>query len=424
MNGREALRAARREIAANKARSALSFAAISVGAAALLYTFAQTRGMRRSLAENLALMGPGRLTIERSQAYVSKGRSPGLTLDDADAIRREFPDLYMVAPRTVNWSARFGAERVSAQGMRVIGTGPEWRRRDWVYALRGRFINQWDMDHQSRVCVVVLPAGWHKKPWWANYWKRDTTYDAYALHHDLLGTQVRLEDSYFTVVGVLTPPPRDLDPRWESWSTPNVIVPLPAYQRRVQPSWMRASQIGEILIDTGDAATLGQRRREIERLLLQRHRGEPDFQIHDMQEAIEGELKKQRKNLRTALALGLVGLLAGGIGIMNVTLAAIFSRVKEIGVRRALGATPADILAQFVAEAALLGLAGGVAGVALGLVGVQYLKSVSERPSMVQLAWPQLVLVVAIGALVSAAFAAAPAWQASRLDPVEALKAE
>ena len=424
MNLSEAFRAAGREISANKVRSALSFAAISVGAASLLYTCAYTRGMQRTLADNLTLMGPGRLTIEQRSAYVSKGLSPGLTLDDAYAIRREFPDLYMVAPRTMNWSGRFVAEHVDTRRVRVLATGPEWRRRDWVYALRGRFLNQWDMDHQSRVCLVVLPPGWHKKPFWASFWNRTDPFGDYVVHHDLLGRQIRLEDSYFTVVGVLAPPPRDLDPRWESWSTPNVVVPMTAFQQRLQPRWMRPTLIEEILIDTGDAATLGRRRREIEQLLLQRHRGEPDFEIHDMQEAIESELAKQRKNMRTALALGLVALLAGGIGIMNVTLAAIFSRVREIGVRRALGATPADILAQFVVEAGLLGLAGGLAGLGLGLVGVRYLKEIAERPSMVQLGWLQCVLVVVVGMLVSAAFAAAPAWQASRLDPVEALRAE
>lgn len=424
MNLSEAWRAAAREIAANKTRSALSFAAISVGAASLLYCSAQALGMRSMLAQNISLMGPGRLTVERQSAYISKGLSRGLTLDDVEAIRKAFPDLYMVAPYSMNWSGRFVGERFHSDNVRILGTGPEWRRRDWVFALRGRFINQWDLDHQSRVCDVVLPAGWYKKPFWANFWNESNPYHDYVLHHDLLGRQIRLADSYFTVVGVMTPPPRDLDPRWERWGTPDVIVPTPAYQQRLQPRWARTDQIDRILIDTGDAATLSQRRRDIEQLLLQRHRGEPDFQIHDMQEAVESELKKQRKNLRTALILGLVALLAGGIGIMNVTLAAIFSRVKEIGVRRALGATPADILAQFLVEAALLGVTGGVAGVSLGIVGVHFLKMIAERPGMIQLGWAQCAAAVVVGTLISAAFAAVPAWQASRLDPVEALRAE
>jgi putative ABC transport system permease protein len=423
VNLREALRAGSREIYANKARSTLSFAAVSVGVASLLYTLAQTRGMQESLKKNLDLMGPGRITVEAKSGYTSKGLSEGLTLADAEAIRRQFPDLYMVFPWTFQWSGRFYHGSLYSPAIKILGTGPQWRKRDWVYKLRGRFINQWDEDHQARVCVLVLPPGWHKKPFWANFWHRDNPYEQYALHHDLLGQHVRLDDSYFTVVGVLTPPPRDLDPRWESWNTPNAIVPISTFQLRLQPSWVGPRQVGMISIDTGSEATLSRRRRDIHQLLLSRHRGEQDFEINDMREAIETELEKQRKYVKAALALGIVALLAGGIGIMNVTLAAIFSRVREIGIRRAVGASPADILAQFVLEAGLLGAAGGVAGVGIGLGGVYYLKQMTGS-DVARMSWLHCLAAVAVGAAISAAFAAVPAWQASRLDPVEALKAE
>ena len=423
MNLDEALRSGAREINANKFRSALSFAAVSVGVASLLYTLAQTRGMQEALDKNIVLMGPGRMSVEAKSSYISKGLSEGLTLDDTVALRRQFPDLYMTYPTVSLWSGRFLHGRLQSRNMKVLGTSPEWRRRDWVYTLRGRFINQWDMDHQSRVCVLVEPAGWFHKPFWANFWRRDNPYDDYALRHDLLGQQVRLEDSYFTVVGVLKPPPQDLDPRWETWATPNAIVPVTAFQQRLQPSWMRPHGIESIVIDTGSEQTLSRYRREIQQFLLRRHREEEDFDISDMREAIEGEMEKQRKYVNAALALGIVALLAGGIGIMNVTLAAIFSRVREIGIRRAVGATPGDIMAQFLVEAGLLGAAGGVAGVGLGLVGVWYLKKMTDK-DLAHMTWLHCLAVVGVGALVSAAFAAVPAWQASRLDPVEALRAE
>ena len=423
MNWDEALRSGAREINANKFRSALSFAAVSVGVASLLYTLAQTRGMEEALQKNVDLMGPGRITVEAKNNYVSKGLSLGLTSSDAEALRREFPELYMVYPTAFSWGGRFLHGRLESRNMRILGTSPEWRRRDWVYTLRGRFISQWDVDHQSRVCVLVEPAGWFHKPFWASYWRHDNPYDDYTLRHDLLGQQVRLEDSYFTVVGILKPPPRDLDPRWESWGTPNAIVPITAFQQRLQSKWSRPHEIESIVIDTGSESTLPKFRREIQDLLLRRHRGEEDFDIQDMREAIESELEKQRKYVKAALALGIVALLAGGIGIMNVTLAAIFSRVREIGIRRAVGATPGDIMAQFLVEAGLLGAAGGAAGVGLGLIGVWYLKKMTDK-DLAHLTWLHCLAVVAVGALVSAAFAAVPAWQASQLDPVEALRAE
>jgi len=423
VNLREAFRAGAREIAANKFRSGLSFAAVSVGVASLLYTMAQTRGMEEGLAKNLELMGPGRMTIEQKQNYVSKGLSAGLTYADVLALKRELPDLYMVEPRS--WaSVDLFSGRSKVDGVDIRGTTPDSRRRDWVYKLRGRFLNEWDVEQRARVAVLIEPAVWIKKPFWAKFWGQDEPYDAFAKRRDLLGERVRLGMTVFTVVGVLTPPPRDLDPRWNSWNNPNVLVPITAYQQAFG-RWMQTpDSIDEIIVDTGDERTLAARRRQIEAILKRRHRGEEDFEIRDEREAIESRMEKMRKEVKVGLALGLVALLAGGIGIMNVTLATIFARVREIGIRRAIGASRADILAQFLLEAALLGAAGGVAGVALGLGGVHWLSGLAGSRKLAEIGWLHCVEGVALASFVSAAFAFLPAYRASRLDPVEALKAE
>lgn len=423
MNLREALRAGAREISANKFRSALSFTAVSVGVASLLYTTAQTRGMQEALALNLELMGPGRMTIEKKQNYVSKGLSSGLTYADAVALRRELPDLYMVEPHSSSWGSQLVSGRSTVKGVRVIGTTPEFRKRDWVYKLRGRFINEWDVAHRARVVVMVEPAIWIKKPFWAKYWSRENPYDAFVKRRDLLGMRIRLEDSVFTVVGVMTPPPRDKDPRWNSWVTPNAVVPITAFQESLERSGV-PDTVDEIRVDTGDERTLASRRRQVEAILKRRHRGEEDFDIKDEREAIESELTEMRKNAKTGLVLGLVALLAGGIGIMNVTLATIFARVREIGIRRAIGASRGDILALFLIEAAMLGAAGGAAGVALGLGGIRWLATLGGSRKLAEITWLQCAEGIALAALVSAAFALIPAYRASRLDPVEALRAE
>lgn len=423
MNLREALRAGGREIIANKFRSTLSFAAMSVGVASLLYTTAQTRGMQEALAKNLELMGPGRMTVEEKRNYTSRGLSQGLTYADAQALRRELPDLFMVEPRSFSGS-KLVYGRSSVDGVAVTGTTSDFRKRDWVYALRGRFLNEWDVEHRSRVAVLIQPAGWVKKPFWAKFWGQDEPYVAFARRHDLLGARIRLQDSVFTVVGVLTPPPRDKDPRWDSWSTPNILVPITAFQRSFARGGQRPGAVDEIRIDTGSERTLAARRKQIESILRRRHRGEEDFEIKDQREEIESEMEDMRKYVKAGLALGVVALLAGGIGIMNVTLATIFARVREIGIRRAIGAGREDILAQFLLEAAMLGAAGGVAGVALGLAGVQWLSGLAGSRDLAKVTWLHCAEGVVLAALVSAAFAAIPAYRASRLDPVEALKAE
>ena len=424
MNVLEAARASWRELSANRSRSALSFAAVSVGVASLLYTAAQTRGMQLELERNVELMGPGRLTVEKSREYISTGLSPGLTMGDVQAIREELPELYMVDAQSEDWLDLIPASYRPGEKVphaRVRGVSEQWRRRDWVYKLHGRFLNAADLRDDARVCVLLKPGGWHKKPFWANFWTPDEPIGELLKHHDALGTAVRIKDSLFTVVGILDLPPRDLDPRWDSWDNPDALVPITTYRRVVDGSTQES--IDEIHLDTGDEKTIARDRRIIEDLMLRRHRGEKDFEVKDMREAIAGEMDQLKKYVTAGLALGIVALLAGGIGIMNVTFATIFSRVKEIGIRRAVGASRGDILSQFLIEAALLGLAGGVAGLLLGLIGVHFLEAWADR-KVASIAWYHGVFAIGTGALVSAIFAFYPAYQASALDPVEALRNE
>lgn len=423
MNLGEAARAAAREIRIHKVRSLLSFSAISVGAASLLYTLAQTRGMQEALRKNLELMGPGALTISAKEHYVSRGLSKGLTVADADAIRAEMPDLYMVSPTARSWNARPHFEGKRLDGASALGVTPEWRRRNWVYRLRGRFLNARDVAESARVCLVVEPGGWFKKPFWASFWNYHSEYDTLVSRRDLLGRSLELGGHAFQVVGVLRLPPRDLDPRWEKWGNPSIVLPLTAYDVYLAPGRRAPGAIDKIQVDTGDERTLGAARHRIEQILTNRHRGERDFEVKSDRQDLEDSIREQNKDVAVALALGIVALLSGGIGILNVTLAAVYSRMREIGIRRALGAERADVIALFVSEASLLGLAGGIAGVGLGAAGIDTLAKSADK-QVIELAWYHAAGMIALSAAVAAAFSAYPAWLASRLDPVEAMREE
>ena len=387
MNLGEAARAAAREIRIHKLRSLLSFSAISVGAASLLYTLAQTRGMQQAVSRNLELMGPGALAIEHKRDYVSRGLSKGLTVDDAQALRAQMPALFMVSPTAQSWNADLTYEGRRVESTSVVGVTPEWRRRNWVYTQRGRFFSERDQREAARVCIVIEPGGWFKKPFWASFWNWEPGFDKIV-------------------------------------SRPDLLVPLATFSRFLgSRRGNTPGAVDEISIDTGDEKTLGPSRRRIETILKQRHRGEEDFEVKNQRQELEDSIREENKYVLVALILGVVALISGGIGILNVTLAAVYSRVREIGIRRALGAERSDVMALFMAEAALLGLAGGVAGVVLGVIGIEKLAKAADR-DVVDMAWYHAVAMVALSSAVAAAFSAYPAWLASRLDPVEALREE
>lgn len=416
-----------REIRANKARSILSFSAVSVGVASLLYTFAQVRGMHEETEKALRLMGPGRLSVKAKQGYVSKGLSPGLTTDDAEEIRA-LPGLHMAYPKAGRWGGEAFYQGRRYENLRFVGTTPDWAKRDWVYTLRGRFFSDRDVKTVARVCVVVEPGGWVEKPFWARFWGEDGAFELMVQRTDLLGRELRLGEHLFTVVGVLREPPRDKDPRWtgHEWGGDGlVLAPITGFHQYLLAPWdqNRPKGVDQIEVDTGDEATVPSVRKRIEQLLTRKHRGEVDFEVSDSREEIANRLSETRGYIIIGMALGSVAILAGGIGIMNVTLATIFLRVKEIGIRRALGASRLDIVAQFVAEAMLLGLCGGAAGVGLGYAGIELIARQAGR-DIAQLTLWHMVASLAIAALTGFVFSVAPAWRASGLDPVEALRNE
>lgn len=412
------------EIRAHKTRSAMTSLSLAIGIAAMLFTFSQTAGMMKRYGQALELAGPGRLVISPKNDYKSKGLSPGLTYQDALEIRRLYPELHMVSPRNTAWRTRGRLDAFSDDGLRMLGITPDWAKRDWVYTVRGRMISKRDVDTAARVCVLVETGKWIKKPFWARYFPEQAL-TKYISRHDPIGKRMLLGDHLFTVVGVLKEPPRDLDPRWfREWAGAGlVLTPSTAFMQYLTPSYQKNPEVVEkIDVDTGDAETASLYLRRLKVLLTQRHRGEPDFEIKDYREIMQGALKQMKEFVLSIMIIGIVAILASGIGIMNVTLATIFSRVKEIGVRRALGATRADIVWQFTSEAMMLGVMGGAMGTVIGVIGIWALAPREERMLEISALHVAGALLIALGT--GFVFALYPAWKASRFDPVEALHYE
>lgn len=430
MNIAESLRTGFLELWSHKTRSFLSFFAIAIGVAAFLYTFATIAGMQLRMRKAMELAGHGRININtgrmRATAKDAARSYRELSVEDAYAIRREFPSLKMVSPRYYTWNATIYHGPL-AEGSSISGVDTDYMKSDWVYKLRGRFITEADVANASSVAVLIeeadFPPG--KKPAWMKYWyggggRKDPVQD-YFRRTNLLGEKIRVNNTILTVIGILEKPTWNDDPRWfrmSYYGDPDIIVPLTTFPRHFSAS----SGLSEISIDTGRQNNVADMQRQIENLLTARHGGK-NFEARTLMDLAKEQMANQKKWAYTFLTIGIVAILAGGIGIMNVTLATIFSRIKEIGIRRAIGATRSDILLQFIIEAMLLGLVGGILGIGLGMGMIHYLSDPSDK-NLRNFTWWIPAVSVLIAIFTGFIFSLYPAYTASKLDPVEALRYE
>ncbi|MBI4656249.1 MAG: ABC transporter permease [Elusimicrobia bacterium] len=426
----ESLRTGTLEIFHHKMRSFLTFFSISIGVISILYSLTLIYSMNFRTRKALEAAGPGRIVIKmkerwRAESDIEKKQArDSLTLEDALAVEKQFPELYMVSPTLRKWIEFRAGAFTEWQG--VMGITPKWKNRGWVYKVHGRFLNQHDIDTNARVCVIIRKGGWIKKPRWVKFYEWKDRFQEYVKHNDLLGKAIKLGDNIYTVVGVLEEPPLEKNPRTfldiGDWM-PTVMAPVTTVQRFVA-GWANSDGIDEINVDTGKESTINSYKIKIQKLIAARHGGRTHFlEIKDFREIIKDKLASKQRDMYTVLIIGIIAILAGGVGIMNVTLATIYSRIKEIGIRRAIGAARSDIMAQFIIEAMLLGFFGGVAGILVGMTGIQYLASKGDSDMMMFQWWMPFISILAA---VFTGFIAAvyPAYQASKLDPVEALRYE
>jgi putative ABC transport system permease protein len=412
MNAWECLRSAVRALRANLLRSALTMLGIVIGVAAVIAMVAVGSGAQtqvadqiRSLGSNLLLVQPG--SSREGAVRRGAGSRQNLTEEDAAAIATEVPDVLTAAPTvagdahlvhgSLNWSSLVG------------GVTPGYLiARDWNVA-KGRAFTSEEVDTAAKVVVLGATVAKELFP-----------------DQEPLGQPVRIGNVPFTVIGVLgekgqaAASGRDQDDV--------ALVPLSAAKLRVLGARSQVSRraIDFIMVKATSTEALASVQEQIERLLRQRHRlaphAEDDFQVREPAAAMEAQAKAARSLTLFLAAVASVSLVVGGISIMNITLVSVTERTREIGLRQALGARRSDIRNQFLIEAVMLCLLGGLTGVALGIGAAVAISEILGWAISVSL----LAVLVAFGfaGAVGVFFGFYPAHKASRLDPIEGLRFE
>ena len=397
----------------HKLRSFLTMLGIIFGVAAVIAMLSIGEGAKQEALEQIKLMGIDNVIVRDTgvtggDASAEEQRSNfslGLDLEDAAAAAEVLPSVTAVAPqKEYALTASYGDQSVQTT---VLATTPDYSR---IYNFRpvsGAFIT--DMDIRDRAQVCVLGAGI----------KEDLFY-----YRDPVGQKIRLGDEWFTVVGVME---RRAVSAGTSSDVVNrdvnrdVYVPISSAHSRFELPAL-ASQVDQLTLKVGDPARINETAVILNRMLVRRHNGVQDFRIIIPEELLRQSQETQRIFNIVMGAIAGISLLVGGIGIMNIMLATVLERTKEIGIRRAVGATRRDIMSQFLVESIFLSFLGGLIGIGLGF-GLTKIISLYAQWSTIVSSFA-VVLSFGVSAAVGIVFGAYPAAKAAKLDPIESLRYE
>jgi macrolide transport system ATP-binding/permease protein len=397
----EHFKQASRVILGNKLRSFLSMLGVLIGVACVITMLALGRGAREAITEQLSRMGSNLLSIRPGSVKVHGVEGVAatrLTFDDVRAIK-EIPGVKEVGPQvTGQGQLVYGNKNWST---RVNGVTPEYAGMRNQEPVAGRFFTTGEDQGRERVVLIGK-----------------TVKEALFGNEEPLGQTIKINRVSFQVLGVLP----SLGANAFHDQDDVVVIPLMTAMKRL----LGKDYVDQIDVEISDLKQMPVAQEEINQLIIRRHRLTPDrydsFNIRNYAD-IQAALSSTTKTFGVLLgAVAAISLVVGGIGIMNIMLVSVKERTREIGLRKALGATPRDILMQFLVEAVMITFLGGLAGIILAGVISWLIATLAQWKMIITL--DSLLLAFIFSAGVGIVFGLWPAKQAAALDPIRALRYE
>lgn len=431
-----------KEIKAHKFRSFLTMLGIILGVASLLSMFALTEGSARGMREVLAGRGGVEVVYvtskEPSEEVIDIAfLSPGRTMLDAEAIEKGAPLIDLVAPESHLHAAVSCSNRVKRS--MVTGATPEFYEMGRYELKHGRMLTQLDVDNYSRVVVLGNSVV-------EDLWPDKTDYNP-------VGEMIRINGKPFTVVGTfplfesdsmrrrretgLTAAADELrkrrgrkkgSRRWDAYSEKNnaVLIPITTmfydFKSASNADGTPNYKLDRLAIRIADLTTFEESINQVKTVLEATHRGIDDFAFDTREEWYQNIERSVHATRTTGGLIAGISLLVGGIGITNIMLASITERIREIGVRRAIGARQRDIFVQIVVESAVIGVIGGILGVFASLGLLQVVTALFPQENAPVVLFSSVVISFSFAVLIGIFSGFYPAFKASRLDPIEALR--
>jgi putative ABC transport system permease protein len=395
---RIALRALRR----NKMRSLLTMLGIIIGVGAVIGAVSLTSGATKQVEDQVSSLGESVVTVfsgnfTQGGMRGGWGSAPTLTVEDANAIMNQVPNVVAVSPEVRD------REQVLANGLnwntQVMGESPDYPQiRNWPMASGSVFSDQ-DVRSLAKVAIVGK-----------------TVVDELFPNENPLGQTIRVRNLPFKIVGVLASKGFNL---FGQDQDDIVIVPYTSHMHRITARTFA----NDILVQAANDQVIDKVQSDITDLLLARHHSkEQDFTVRNQVELMQAVTATSRAMGFLLAGVAAVSLVVGGIGIMNIMLVSVTERTREIGIRMAVGARAGDILIQFLIEAVTLSAIGGSIGIILGISFSWIVASARSMPTVTPFVWIAVAFISSgVIGIISGFY---PAWKASKLDPIDALRYE
>src|SRR5581483_10209283 len=386
---------------ANKVRLALTALGMVIGTASLIVVVTIGLTGKQYILGQIQAIGANLI-----YAYYEGGGAGSvstvprdfLTVDDMWAVRREVPGIVASSPE-VDIYQRIPVPGGKERDILVLGVSAEYQTVRNLLVLAGRFFDQDDVQARNKIALLQYKLA----------------EKLYGTQEAAVGQTIKLSGLPFTIVGTFRE--RVQTCRQSAVAGASIVMPY-----TVARLFTGTDEVKQLFFSMADSSDVPRATEEVKRVLQSRHRAESVYRVENLTELLSVAAKTANALTAVLLLISAVTLIVSGVGIMNIMLATVSSRIREIGVRKAVGATNREIKYQFLAEAVFISLAGGMIGIIIGLAipfSVRFLTTFR-----IPISGLSAIIAIVVSTLVGVIFGTVPATRAAQLDPVESLRYE